>query len=67
MTEQSDHRHIGFDPSKWINRLMDVNESSQFTPEDRAIIAAGLMRILQHLSRDHGRALLSDECEADYE
>jgi hypothetical protein len=37
--------HIRFDPINWIDRLMDVNEGSQFTPDQRATIAAGMMKI----------------------
>lgn len=43
--------HIGFDPVKWIDRLMDVNERSQFTPRQQATIAAGLMKIRGELER----------------
>lgn len=44
----------GLQPAIWISRLMGVNETSQFTAEQIAIINAGFMRILQKLEEHDG-------------
>ena len=51
MTERD---YIGPDPVKWIHRLMDVNEGSQFTPQQKATIAARLMKLLGELELTDG-------------
>lgn len=41
--------HIGFDPVLWVDRLQLVNDCSEFTAEEKFVIAAGLRRLRDQL------------------
>lgn len=43
------HTDVGFDPVKWIERLMNVNEDSGFIEADKCTIAAELNRLRERL------------------
>jgi hypothetical protein len=42
---------VGPDPVKWIERLIDVNASSQFTDLQKAVIAGSLANALHALRK----------------
>lgn len=46
-----DKDYIGLDPSQWIRRLRDVNETSLFKAQEKTIIEAGLIKILAELEK----------------
>lgn len=43
---------VGFDPVKWIGRLQDVNNASQFTPREREIIDEALRVLVTKLVKE---------------
>lgn len=46
---------IGFDPVKWVQRLRDVNDGSQFKPDSKYIIDQRLSDLQRELERGgHG-------------
>lgn len=47
----AEKNHIGFDPVRWVERLMDVNAASEFGGADRTVIAAALARLRADLIR----------------
>lgn len=53
MAEEKDH--IGFDPIKWIERLRDVNQGSQFNSFDRPVIEAALLDLQAKLEASRAR------------
>lgn len=54
MSEAKDY--IGFDPVRWIERLREVNESSQFNEKDKALIEGHLLRARGQARRHAQRA-----------
>lgn len=57
-------RNVGFDPCRWVERLRDVNASSQFTAEQRALIERSLLDLLRDLA-DQKRAALTPHYQQD--
>lgn len=51
MSEAKDY--IGFDPVRWIERLREVNESSQFNEKDKALIEGHLLELGTLSARGH--------------
>lgn len=45
---------IGFDPAAWVQRLRDVNDSSQFKPVEKIIIEHALRDLQTMLTMPHG-------------
>lgn len=41
--------HIGFDPSLWVERLLEVARHSQFNPRDKVLIERMLNALHQQL------------------
>lgn len=46
---------IGFDPVAWIQRLRDVNDSSQFQQEAKDLIEDRLSVLQREVERTNGR------------
>lgn len=46
-----DHKYIGFDPVKWIERLRHVNETSSFTAAQRSLIEQELSALQKALEQ----------------
>lgn len=49
MSREKDY--IGFDPAAWIERLRDVNATSQFAPEAKRVIEDQLRNLQMTLAR----------------
>lgn len=51
MSLRDDERNkaIGFDPVVWVERLIDVNDGSQFAPAQKTIIQHALSALRQDL------------------
>lgn len=47
-----EHDTIGFDPVRWLDRLDVVNDCSQFTREERAIISNVFAMLREQLVRE---------------
>lgn len=58
MTVERTKQYIGPDPVGWINRLLNVNDASEFTNRQRWIIETGLNKIRSELI--HGLPGLED-------
>ena len=43
--------YIGFDPVKWVDRLMSVNETSQFKNEEKEVISKALNNLYRELEK----------------
>lgn len=53
MAQEKDY--IGFDPVAWVERLREVNRSSQFLEKDKAVISAALYQLQQNLEANGAR------------
>lgn len=41
--------YIGFDPIKWVDRLLDVSKGSSFTSTEKLVIQRELTKLRQRL------------------